>query len=79
MAATLFATADSRSTSNGMAKPPPNNEGRWLLRLAEVTGPLAAMKPNPFSVAAIGRSRSAATAVRTPAGSVVTGICAVMR
>jgi len=78
MAAMLCATADSRSTTNGMLKLPPNNGGRWLLRLDEVTGPLAAMRPNPFSAARIGRSRSAATAVRTPAGSAVTGIGAVM-
>jgi hypothetical protein len=61
-----------------MAKPPPNSGGRWLPRLAEVTGPFAGMQLNPFSVAAIGSSLSAATAVRTPAGSAVTGLCAVM-
>src|SRR6516165_12226638 len=62
MAVTLWATADSRSTSTGMVKPGPNRDGRLAPRLAALTTAPGAGTPNPFSVPEIGRSRSSAIA-----------------
>ena len=62
MALMLFATAASRSTSTGMVKPGPNRDGRLAPRLAALTVTPGGGTPNPFSVPAIGRSRSSAMA-----------------